>query len=186
MLESLATDDDLRRFAGEDIEMTRAFMLIDMASAVARSYCGWSISRQESVTWTLPGTSAYRLLAPTLRLNAITSCSVNGTTLGASDYDWGQDGILQRAAGWGSGRRAVVVVADHGYTEVPGDVQAAVLNIAARAHTSPPGMLSGRIDDFAAIFARDGGGEAAGGVSLTAIERRLLDQHRIPGRVECS
>lgn len=180
---TLAERSDLDIATEESVDVLRGGQLLEFASAVVRDYCGWSVTAETARTWVLPGRAGRILLAPTLRLRSVTSCVVAGQVLGVDDFDWGEDGVLERAAGWAAGRRGVVLVADHGFDEVPDAVRAATVNVAHRAYLSPPGVLSQGLQGQTDMYARVGGGEAAGGISLSSIERALLAPYRIPGSI---
>lgn len=115
-------------------------------------------------TW-LNGDGSDTLLLPHLPVTAVTVVELEGRTLvQGDDYDWSQEGILQRVRGLWPGRlRAVRVVYDHGYTEVPEDVQAAVIDQAEAGYNTRRGVQSVSVDGQAVTY----GAREAVGVTQT-------------------
>lgn len=94
---------------------------------------------------TLDGNGRNALLLPAAPVTAVSSVTVLGTPLvEGSDYEWSADGYLrQLGCGiWPARLRAVVVTYDHGYAEVPQDIQEAVIDQARSMYRVQPGVQS--------------------------------------------
>lgn len=95
------------------------------AEGIIRDYCGWHIAPAITETLTLDGSGTYRMFLPSLRIKSITSIVEDGKTLGVGDYDWSENGTVEKAAGrlpWTTKRRGVVIVLVHGYDHCPAGV----------------------------------------------------------------
>ena len=77
------------------VDTTTANLLIGMAEASVRVYCGWNISA-ETVTNQVVEPVGYDLFLPTLRLTAVASIVDNGVTLDAATaYQWRSNGHVR-------------------------------------------------------------------------------------------
>lgn len=142
-----------------------------------RSYCGWHIAPLR--TEVLRGTCAdgRTIILPTLRIESVTSVSIDGTALAASDYtfDARSATVILDFGLTGSGPIQVTLI--HGYEEPPHDVSGVVKAIAGRAVGSSSGYaLTGRTTGpFSEQYA------SAGDLFLSS-EKWVLDRYRLPSR----
>jgi hypothetical protein len=180
----LAEPNDLQDLLGYPVPETQALLLLELASDVIRSYCGWRLDRavetltvhgEPSTGYPVTGRPAPtgHLLLPTLQLNAVLSVTVDG-----KPFLWwrlNSAGVLWTAYGWG---HRVDVEADHGYDPVPGDIRAVVLSAATRMVVNPQGLRSVNLGNYAEVYTVPAAGEATN-LTLTSAERRILDRHRI-------
>jgi hypothetical protein len=93
---------------------------------------------------TLDGTGRDAILLPAAPVTAITSVVLSGTTLvEGTDYEWSADGYLRRIGClWPCRLRCLVVTYDHGWAEVPQDIQEAVIDQARSMYRVQPGVQS--------------------------------------------
>lgn len=99
----------------------------------------------------LDGTGTTILALPCAPVQAVTLVEVEGTAV--TDYEWSQDGFLERCAGWPRRLRAVRVVYDHGWPVVPSDIADAVLQKAEMALNVTPGLSSMTVGGESVTFA---------------------------------
>jgi hypothetical protein len=194
---ALASSDDLAAYLGTSPDSAaQATFMLDSASDVIRSYCGWSIT-QETVTWNLDADGSPVLLLPTLALDTDSPTVVDTTpttgpvtlTLG-TDYTASAIGTLTRTGSpyrWPSGDRVVTVTATHGYAEIPRSIRAVACSMASRMiATAGLGPASSyRVGHISTTFrtavlgaGKVGGGEADS-IALPAVESGVLDAYRI-------
>jgi hypothetical protein len=156
-LPPFASPDDLREETGStatDLPDARARRILAGVSSRIRDVCGWSISQETGAVFTRDTPCGRDLLLPTLRLTAVTSVVLNGTTLAASEYEWNSTGRLRRLAGWYTASaelRTVVATVTHGYPvgQIPESVRDTCLEYATRRVDTPGGVQKGfRIDDY--------------------------------------
>lgn len=177
---SLATPDDLTAYLGaEPPSAAQAAFLLDAATAVVRSYCGWSITKTEDVTvWTLDSRGGAVLTVPTLYLRSLVAVVVRGTPVELSEITFSASGVLVRPYHpWPVGLGAVAVQGTHGYDEPPADVKAVVCSLASRgvvlAGKGP--VTSYRVGGVQINYAANGP-DATG---LSDAETRVLDGYRL-------
>lgn len=115
-----------------------AELVLAVASAAIRNFCGWDISETTVTGDALDGTGERSIWLPTLRLTAVSAVVENGRALTVvTDYDWTRYGKLIRAGRWTRAARSVVVTYTHGYAVVPEVVKGACLIVAAVMHSNP-------------------------------------------------
>lgn len=153
-----ATPTELAGFLQKDLDTYSATQALTLASADFAQAAG---TRFEStaVTYQAEGDSGNRLVLPFWPIIAVSAVRVAGVAV--TDYTRiGQ--IMYRSAGWGGWTfppALVEVDLTHGYTTIPDDVKAAVLETAAQAYDIPVGaVISESIDDYAVRYATTGGG----------------------------
>lgn len=109
-----------------------------------------------TVLW-LNGDGGTTLLLPVCPVRAVHR--VDGGGREVTDFEWSAEGILRRTLGWPDRLRSVKVTCDHGFTEVPEDVQAAVLDQAEAGYNTRRGVQSVSVDGQAVTY---GAREAVG------------------------
>ncbi|MFB4280844.1 hypothetical protein ACBJ59_36530 [Nonomuraea sp. MTCD27] len=179
----LATSADLEAYLQRDIPTEQAEVSLRIASAVVRGFTGQQITFVAGDTMVLEGGGSVVVLPqrPVVvdvdnPIEVVELAEYGGGNLDGTDgvtYTRFQD-QLQRYCGTWSPR--VQVTYSHGYATVPGDVLAAVLDIAGRSLTNPSGLRSVTIDDYSRTYAS----ETFGGASLSEANKLTLANYRRP------
>lgn len=155
-----------------------AATLLEAASGVVRTYCGWSISAETVEGQPRDGDGSSLLLLPTLRLTAVTAVVLAGRALvDGVDFDWSTAGIIQRlpyGRCWPHKKRAIVTSYRHGYVLVPAEIKAVVVALAARSATAPAGLVQQTVGAITYRWA-----EAASSFGPTDGEKAVLDRYRV-------
>lgn len=174
MADPFATGTELQNFLQLDaITSATATLVLNIASSVIRTHCGWDISQETVTAEPLDGTGERSLWLPTLRLTAIGPVVENGVTLTVgTDYDWTRYGKLVRHGCWPRTARSVVVTYTHGYDEVPDVVKGACLGLAARMYINPE--MSKSRSETMGPFAENVSYYADSAGGLSADEQRAL------------
>lgn len=172
----LADAADLVAYRAGDPDMALA-----AAEALVRSYCGWHIAPSRTETVTVDGSGAQVQPLPTLHLTALTSVTEDDDQIvDLAQVRWSDAGYLwRRDCHWTRRLRGVEAAIEHGYAEVPADVQSVVLSVAARSVASPDGVVRQQAGTFSVTYSQ-AAFNVAGGVALLAHERAILDRYRIP------
>lgn len=169
-----ATATELAGYLGQDVDTYTADQALTLASgSFSQAAATWFASTSATFTTTgTVGTSIRLPFRPVIAVAAvrINNVAVTGWTLVKN--------TLWRQAGFGTSCTVppdkVEIDLTHGYTAVPDDVKAAVLETAATAYSQPVGAVLGeRIDDYEIRFAA-----AAGGIELTSSAAVLAKQYR--------
>lgn len=152
---SLVTPEELIVFLDlpADTQPTdRAQMVVDQASAIVRSACGWQIS-QVTETFTVPVRSGI-LILPTLYLTTVTSVTAGGVLLDPAGYTFTASGIISPATGYRFWSSPATVLATHGYTAeaMPADVKGACLQLSARLYFNPLSVRSETVGDVSSDY----------------------------------
>lgn len=171
----LATPDDLASYQSGNEQS-----LLDQATALVRSYCGWHVAPSLAETITVDGSGSMFLSLPSLHVISITSVTEAGTLLDAGSYEWSVQGQLWRSTPWAGAYRSVVVELVHGYDEAP-VLTAVVMAVVSRAQKSPAGEVRVQVGPFSETYSQSGFNQAGGLVLLDA-EKAVLDRYRLPSR----
>lgn len=165
----------------DEIEGDLAVLAVDVASAMARSYCRQSITLVEGDVAVLAGTRERRLVLGERPVRAVSAVEVDGRPLSAAEYRWRRSGTLWREVGWGGPEAEVVVTYDHGFAVVPDDLRSVVHTAATRLYLNPAQWQSRSSSEA-------GGGEggstqssmvvSAAASGFTLAERMVLDRYR--------
>lgn len=165
----------------EKYESGDAQTFLDGVSEVVRSYCGWHIAPEVEETVTLDGRGGSHLWLPTKHIVSVSEVKINGTA--TTDYAWSEDGYLALTKGCLPNLpRSVEVTMNHGYAEVPADVAQVVMQVAARAKSSPAGALREQAGQVSVDHGRINGGITPG-AGLLAHELDALQKYKLPTRV---
>lgn len=106
---------------------------IAAASEAVRNACGWHIAPSVTETLTRDARGSTVLALPTMHLTDVDSLVENGTALAVDvDFEWSENGVLERFAGWVWKRRGIAATITHGYATTPPVVLDLVCAIAAR------------------------------------------------------
>jgi hypothetical protein len=179
-LPPLATAADLAAATQRsDIPDATAELALASASAVIRSWTRQSISRIADDVVTLRVLASSELVLPQRPVVSVSRVRVNELVL----QDWVLSGDrLLRTGGW---RRLpgtttypdpglVEVTYTHGWEEIPDDIRAVCVDLAAMTSVNPSMLREVAIDDYRRVFAS----ETLGSGSLSLAHRELLAPYR--------
>jgi len=169
----IATTDDLGSYTSGD-EQT----LIDQATAEVRRFCGWHITPSVTEDVTVDGSGHGFVSLPSLHVTAVSSVIEDGYLLDATSYEWSSIGQLWRAWPWSGRLRSITASITHGFPDIPEDVRAVVLAVAARAKASPDGVVRRQVGPFSESYSQTGF-NVAGGVSLLQHEKDALARYKL-------
>lgn len=188
----LATAEQFGKYCGGltlNAEQTlQVEFLLDAVSGDIRTYCGWSISAEDNVVWTLNGDGSTVLAVPSLHLRAVDSVVSDGTTLNvAEDLEWSEAGYLVNHNRWPRKLRSVIVGADHGYTPVPAEIVTVACSMVSRLRPTAGqgGASSVRIGDYSETRPNSNAQTGTVGSDMlgaTPTEIAILDRYRIANR----
>lgn len=155
-------------------------MLLAIAVAAARRYCGWHVTpvRTEDAL-TVDGPGSAMLVLPTLRMTALTSVTEDGAPVDLSTLVWSARGLVRKKSGtgWSDKFGSIEVKMSHGFAEAP-DWQAAVLSMVDRISEdfSLSSSIASRLVVGPFEFPEP---SAAAGSAFTMIERAILDSYAL-------
>lgn len=189
-LPSLATVADLATLLGRTFtpeQELQAQALLDQASSIVRAYVRQDITRATTTdTFTMRRADPVlhrcsgMVTLPQRPIVDIDTVAINGT----ETSDWWQDGndLLLRSWAWDhppAAHRApqVTVTYTHGWDEIPGDIQAIVLQAANRVIVNPSGIRSETVGGESVTYLIPAAGEYLG-VLLSRTEQKVLDRYR--------
>lgn len=169
-------------------ETAQVEFLLDAVSGDVRTYCGWSISAENNVVWTVDGDGSTVLALPTLYLRAVDSVVSDGTTLDvAEDLEWSESGFLMNHNRWPRKLRSVVATVDHGYDPVPLVIVGVVCSMVSRLRPTAGGgaVSSVRIGDYSETRPNTNvliGAVGPDMLGASPTEVAILDRYRITPR----
>lgn len=169
-----ATPTELASYLQQDLDTATATLVLTVASAQF-SLAADTQFASTAVTYTRLGTVYRSIVLPFRPVIAVQAVRINGATV--TGYTLIKN-ALYRAVGFGTcfatPPDAVQVDLTHGYTAVPDDVKAAVLDMAAQAYSVPvAAVMAETIDDYSVRYAT-----AGGGVQLTSYARDVAALYR--------
>jgi len=123
----------------------------DIARAIARRYCGWHVSPEDSVSVTIDGPGHRTLVLPTLHLVDLESVTEDGVELDLADLAWSERGLVVKRDGsfWTGSLGGIAVSMTHGY-DTADDFDHAVAIIAGSAGStarSDASLVRKKVDD---------------------------------------
>ena len=169
-----ATASELAGYLQQDVDTYTANQALTLASSqFSQAACTWFAAT--SATYTTLGTPSVSIRLPFQPVTAVSAVRINGSTV--TGYTLIKD-TLYRASGFGTSCAIppdkVEIDLTYGYTSVPDDVKAAVIETAAAAYSVPvSAVTSEAIDDYQVRYSA-----AGGGVQLTASALKLAEQYR--------
>ena len=107
---------------------------VDAAVATLQREFGWHVAPKLTTTLTMSVPSGvYKLRLPTKKLVSVTSITVDGTVVDASDYTvvTARNQVVKNVGYWTVGDANTVVVFKHGYDETPKDLLPLIAEAAA-------------------------------------------------------
>lgn len=183
---AFATPAELSAYSKGAISPTdeRSQLVLDGATRAIRNYCGWNIAPAENLTVTLDGGGSV-LYLPSLKVNSLTSITIDGTLQTLSDFQWSRrTGNVRRTDGgyfkevWGG----VVVAFNSGYAETPEDLKQVVLQVSSLALSSPTGATREQAGQVSMAWATTAPG-VSGGLVLLARDLATVNAYRLPKEV---
>ena len=144
----------LQRSAFTGDELTRAELLLDLASAAMRVYTGRTLSAVVGDTVVLDGTYSALLRLPNYPVTTLTSITAEGILVPSTDYLLYADaGMVRRTTGWGWGWTygGVTVVYSHGYAEGSAEMltlKGICLGLASATLGNPDNLKSEQIGTY--------------------------------------
>lgn len=157
-------------------------LLLAQAEALVRSYCRWHIAPSRPVDVTVDGSGVLVQPLPTLYLTSVTAVLEDGVALDLEEagVQWSTSGYLWRPNRWTRRLRGVQASITHGYAEVPVEVQAVVLDVLSRASVAATIVRTETAGPFSRSLVTNADGSSVGGVTLTELEKCVLDRYRVP------
>lgn len=156
---------------------------LEIASAWFRSESHQHISAVPADEQELRGNWTRRLWLPQRPVTALISIAIRRygqivyTTSTVNVFSFSRRGLLLSGWDWGGPEATVLAVYDHGYDEIPDDVEAAVLSRAKRLFTAPvnTAVASQTMGPASQSFF-DGGGTPV--IGVTDFEERVVKKYR--------
>ncbi|MEW2415292.1 hypothetical protein AB0953_16475 [Streptomyces sp. NPDC046866] len=162
-----------------DLDATTADLALASASAVIRAWTRQTISRVTDDVVTLRAIDRCELVLPQRPVVSVSQVRVNSLVLS----DWVRSGDrLLRTGGWTHlpgtttypDPGLVEVTYTHGWDEIPDEVRAVCLDLAAMTVTNPGGLREVAIDDYRRVFAS----ETLGAGTLSEAHKAMLGGYR--------
>lgn len=177
MADVLADPDELAASLGVPATDPKLLWALAAASRRFRGAVRHPVSLVVGDTVILDGNGRESVLLPAAPVIAVSSVKLDGTELAeGTDYSWSRDGFLRRLGGfWPDRLRCIEVVNDHGYAEIPEDIQEVVIDQARSMYRIEPGLASKTVGGQSVQF----GTQAAIGVTAqwtAAVERYQLNR----------
>lgn len=151
------------------------------ASNTIRRPCGWHIAPPLDFDLVLDGTGAPTMFLPTLRLNAVTAVSDDGTDLDATTVEWSADGMIRRGSScWTRKFRGVRVQFNSGFRqEELGGVSDIITALIKRPASDPTGQIASKSVGGVSISYAPAAGSRG---RLTESDQALLASYKLPRR----
>lgn len=164
-----ASREELGAYLQQEIDNSTADIVLQLSSgAFSEAANTWFAA--QTATYVTLGTPATAIRLPYRPVTAVSAVRINGLVV--TGYTLIRN-VLYRQMGFGTSWTVppdkVEIDLTHGYTSVPDDVKAAVLETAASAYQQAVGNVqSEKIDDYWVTYA-----EGGGGLHLTSDARTL-------------
>lgn len=144
---TLASPDDLADALGVPATDPKLVSALRRASARFRGAVRWSVV-ETTETVHLDGHGIRSVRLPGKRVTACTVTLDGVVLVDGRDYDWSEDGILDRLGGrWPNRRRCIVATVTYGYPAdaIPDDIQEAVIDQASALYRMKRGLSSKQV-----------------------------------------
>ena len=171
---AFATPAELASHLQQDVDTASATLALNIASGKIRDHCGWSITQESNVSFTLDGSDdAGALWLPSLLVTAVASVVEDGRTLAVgTEFDWTSYGKLIRVGRcWTRKPRSVITTITHGYATSPDTVKGVCLDLAGRRLDNPTTLRSYTVGSVSETYA---GSSTDLGPGLTDSEKEDL------------
>ena len=177
MAEPLADPAELAASLGVAADDAKLLWALNAASRRFRGAVRHPVSLVNGDTFTLDGHGREAVLLPAAPVLSVSSVTLDGTALTAgTDYDWSADGFLRSLSGcWRETLPCIGGVYDHGYADIPEDIQEVVIDQARALYRIDPGVQTKTVGGQSVTF----GVQAAIGVTAQwtdAVERHQLNR----------
>lgn len=178
-LPPLATAADLAALTQAELPGASAELALASASAIIRRWTRQTLTRVVDDVVTLRVLDENELFLTQRPVESVSQVRVHALVL----QDWVLSGDrLLRYGGWRClpgtttypDPGLIEVTYTHGYAEVPDDIRAVCLDLAAMTLTNPGGLRQVSIDDYSRTFAS----ETLGSGTLSAAHREMLGGYR--------
>jgi len=149
------------RSGGEISPTSHTYLERELKAATQRirNFCGWHVAKVETLTYRHAGPFVRDVWLPAMEIASIDSVRVNGTvweTPAVAGVEFDPD------TGWTNLRgRDVLVTFTAGYAEVPADIEALTLELAAVGLGTSLGFSRQQAGAVSVSFDRSGGGLSA-------------------------
>lgn len=180
---TIVTLDDYESHIGRPLtgdEADTVLLMLEFASALARTHAGWLLTRTVGDTVTLDAEGGTLLFLPSLHVETVTTIVLDGTSLAADTYEWSAIGMLRRTAGWGTKLRSVAVTYTHGWAldaHQLGPVRTVILQAVRRGVSNPEARTAVALGSYSEARSASEPGQM-----FWPQELRLLDRVSLPGR----
>jgi hypothetical protein len=174
--EFLADPAELATWLGRDEDDPKLLAALRAASRRFRGAVGHLVTLVTDEVVTLDGNGRESLLLPVWPTVAVAGVLLDGQeVVDGTDFAWSDAGMLRRLGGerWPDRLRCVQVTYTHGWTDVPEDIQEAVIDQARTIFTVRPGLQTMQTGGQTLTF----GATAATGV--TDQWARAVDRHKV-------
>ena len=158
---------------------------LDAAVGTVRAYCRWNVRTVGAETVVVAGSGTTVLQLPTGRLTAVEAVTIDGEELDLDTIVVSKaTGTLRRTAGWPAGTD-IEVEMTHGWADPLADVPEVIGIVAQLAQRIPAAVTAGgqvveeTLSDSAGTYRYRLADGASAGLSLSQLERMVLDAHRI-------
>jgi hypothetical protein len=181
----LASPEALAASIGTSFDPSDPKLLKDLetASAWFRSESHQHISAVAADEQELRGNWTRRLWLPQRPVTDLVSIAIRRygqivyTTATVNVFSWSRRGLVLSGWDWGGPEATILAVYDHGYDEIPDDVEAAVLSRAKRLFTAPRDTsVASMAMGPANISYFQGGGTPV--IGVTAFEEKVVWKYR--------
>lgn len=126
----------------------------EAASALVRAWCGWHVAPAWPETLTLDTQAGSSLLLPTLRIQSVESCTLDGVDI-LDRIEWSADGMIRYQA-FPRKFRALTISLTHGFDESA--ILPIVDRVASRLTTLSPGVEEETVGRRSVRYTSGGGG----------------------------
>jgi hypothetical protein len=179
-LPPLASIADLEAHLGHPVDPASGVQALENASGWVRDYCGWVLSRETAVTFTVDGSGTGVLDLPTLWLVTVDEVRLAGAALvedgdDAYGYTWTRAGQIFRPVGWPCRARIVEVDCEHGYDPIPHGIRGFVVALAGRSAENPQNIRMETVGTVIRQFHEPG-------AVTESLDFNTLDMYRLPGK----
>lgn len=179
---TLSTVDEFGFFLGvtfTDAQAERAQLLLELASGAIQRFTRQTIELVEDDVAVLHGTWKAGLVLPQVPVVSVSTVELDIEGVLTEDTDWSFDGqrtlwrgvVPTGTAGrsWGGDTQKITVTYTHGWEEIPAEIRAVCLQIAARSYRNPGGVSAESVGQYSVTY-----GSGAQGISLTPDEKAML------------
>jgi hypothetical protein len=151
-VDPFATSDELGAYLGETLagaRLAQAEVFLEMASAGIRSWTRQDIELVTDDLIVLPGTYDWEIELPQRPVVEVSAVTVGGVTVAPAGYRLVGESLQRLVGGWTG---TVAVTYTHGYEDIPRDIWAATLRLAAQMLENPQGYTQEGIGTYSVSY----------------------------------